>query len=204
MQNLLLTALLGLPTFQDTPIPAPNTIAAPQDGNAPDRAWFGSSLPFKKSRGFDLIYSKPGLNLKGTHIWVQEWPTPVLPLNRKKADYSRAQELSKEFPDLLERHLEFQLTKMASVSRKEGNVVLSGRIVDCSAGNLAAELITGTIVPFSGAFVNGSITWELKLEDSRTHEILIAIHHHVIVDDKSRINDWTQWFGKMLTKHVGN
>lgn len=83
------------------------------------------------------------------------------------------------------------------MSRKEGDVLVVGRIVDCNAGSKAAKWIVGMGAGASNA------TWDLKFIDRSSGQLLLAVHHRAIsgttmseIDDK--IIKWLEEFGETL------
>ncbi|MCS7182318.1 MAG: DUF4410 domain-containing protein [Thermoanaerobaculum sp.] len=86
---------------------------------------------------------------------------------------------------------------MATVSRKEGELVLTGRIVDCNAGSWAAKIWIGMGAGASSA------TWDIKLVDRQSGDTLLALHHRAISGtDRSTIDDkiikWLEKLGELL------
>ena len=72
-------------------------------------------------------------------------------------------------PRRLERALSPALKGWAQVSRRQGDVRLIGRVVDCNAG-------TPRWLNSSGLTI-ANATWDLKLVDTATGETLAAFHH---------------------------
>jgi hypothetical protein len=93
------------------------------------------------------------------------------------------------------------LEGVAKVSRREGDIQVVGRIVDCKAGSKAAKFLVGM-----GAG-SASATWDLKFVDRQSGELLLALHHRAIsgtyltdIDDK--IVKWIEEFGKLLRGNI--
>lgn len=164
-----------------------------------DPAWFGREVEFRKTDEIDYLWVKPGLDLAGRTLHVDAWDDPVMLAKKKRdpKDAAKASELTDTFPGRLRGALSHSLDGIATVSRKEGDVVVTGRIVDCNAGSKAAKWIVGMGAGASNA------TWDLKFVDRATGELLLAVHHRAIsgttmseIDDK--IIKWLEKFGEIL------
>jgi hypothetical protein len=83
-------------------------------------------------------------------------------------------------PQRLERALAAGLKGHAEVTGETGDVVLTGRFVDCNAGARALRWATGAPASLANA------TWDLKLVDAATGETLAALHHRVMSGVDSR------------------
>lgn len=164
-----------------------------------DPGWFGGELEFRRTDDIDYLWVKPGFDLKGRTLFVDTWDDPAM-LARKKRDpkdAAKASELTDTFPGRLRGALSLALDGTATVSRKSGDVVVVGRIVDCNAGSKAAKWIIGMGAGASNA------TWDVKFVDRASGELLLAVHHRVIsgttmseVDDK--IIKWLEKFAEAL------
>jgi hypothetical protein len=60
---------------------------------------------------------------------------------------------------------------VTGVSRTGGDILVTGRLVDCNAGSTFLRLMSG-----SGVLI-GNATWDIKLVDAATGETLAAVHH---------------------------
>ena len=158
------------------------------DNGLLDSAWFGQDVEFRTSSQLDYFWVKPGLSLKGAKIQIVEWPDPVF-LGPKadvdSKDSARAFELSGSMPNWIRGALSNALSDYAAVSKDDGNYVLSGRFVDVNAGNKMAKWMVGL-----GAG-SATATWDIKLADKETGELVAAIHHRSVsgthmsdIDDK--------------------
>lgn len=162
--------------------------AGPLDKGRLDPAWFGEDVEFRTSGRFDYFWIKPGLSLNGAKIQIAEWPDPLFlgpqtDVNSK--DSARAFELAGEMPNWIRGALSSALAGYAEVSKDDGDYVLSGRFVDVKASNNVAKSMIGW---GAGA---GSATWDIKLTDKATGELIAAIHHRSLsstamsdIDDK--------------------
>lgn len=169
-----------------------------------DAAWFGvPGIEFRVAEEIDYLWVKPGFTIAGTSIKVDDWSDPEIRGKKRDAkDSAKAAEITEQFPGLLKGALMSSLAGVAKVSRKEGDLVLTGRIVDCNAGSKAAKWLVGM---GAGA---ASATWDIKLADPASGEVVLAIHHRAIsgtnmseIDDK--IIQWLEKLGEELKGDIG-
>jgi hypothetical protein len=146
-----------------------------------DPSWFGVPDGWRKADGIDYLWVKPGLDLNGRKIRLAPWSAPIsLNGERDNADSKLALRLTDSMPQRLERALAPAFEDYAAVSRQEGDVLLTGRIVDCNAGVRALRWAIGSDVTVANA------TWDVKLVDAATGETLAAIHHRGVSGADSR------------------
>jgi len=163
-----------------------------------DPSWFGPNVEFRETEDIDYVWAKPGFSLKGKKLHIDKWSDPVFQGEERDAkDSAKASELTEIMPSRLRGALAATLSGVAEVSRDTGDVEMTGRLVDCSAGSKAAKMWVGY-----GAG-SASATMDIKLTDKASGELLAAIHHRVIsgtlaseVDDK--IAKWLEKLGKAL------
>lgn len=187
------------PAAAPAPKPAPKPMPLQDDGLL-DPAWFGDGVTFVKGEDVDFFWMKPGLDLNGRSIVMKPWDDPVmLRKGRDGKDNAKATALTDSFPGMLRGALSGALSGKVKVSRTEGDVMLVGRFVDANAGSKAAKWLIGL-----GAG-SETATWDLKLVDAKTGEVLVAIHHRAIsgtamstIDDK--LVKWSDKFGQFMAQ----
>jgi len=177
----------------------------PLDDGLLDTAWFGvPGIEFRVTEEIDYLWVKPGFRIAGTSIRIADWSDPEFRASKKRdpKDSAKAVEVSEQFPGLLRGALMASLEGVATVSRKEGSLELTGRIVDCNAGSKAAKWLVGM-----GAG-SASATWDMKLVDTASGEVVLALHHRAIsgttmseIDDK--IIKWLEKLGEALKGDIG-
>lgn len=163
-----------------------------------DPAWYGKeSLAFHTNDEIDYFWVKDGLSLAGRSLHIQDWSDPVfLGKQRDAKDAAKASSVTEQMPGLLRGALSTSL-KGVTVSRQEGDIAVTGRVVDCNAGSKGAKMWVGM-----GAG-SASATWDLKFTDVATGELLLAVHHRAIsgtmmseIEDK--VIKWLEEFGALL------
>jgi hypothetical protein len=176
--------------------PRPATKAALLDEGLLDPAWFGEGVTFAKGEDVDFFWIKPGVDLAGHTVFMKPWDDPaMLRKGRDGKDNAKATELTDSFPGMLRGALTGALNGKAKTSRTEGDLVLVGRFVDANAGSKAAKWLIGL-----GAG-SETATWDLKILDAKSGEILLAVHHRAISGTAmSNIQDkLVKWADKFAT-----
>ncbi|MBK8724879.1 MAG: DUF4410 domain-containing protein [Holophagaceae bacterium] len=201
------TAATPAPAAAPAPaaIPAPAPAASPLpklDEGLLDPAWFGPGITFAKHEEVDFFWIKPGLDLSGRTIHMKPWEDPVmLRAKRDGKDNAEATRVTDSIPGILRGALTGALTGKAKASRTEGDLTLIGRVVDVNAGSKAAKWMVGL---GAGA---ATATWDLKVLDTATGEVLLAVHHRVVsgtvmstLDDK--LVKWADKFSQFLAQRA--
>ena len=181
------------------PVPAPKPVmpkAPLQDDGLLDPSWFGDGISFTKGEDVDFFWMKPGLDLSGHTLFMKPWDDPaMLRKGRDGKDNAKATEITDSFPGMLRGALTGAFNGKAKVSRTDGDLTLVGRFVDANAGSKAAKFLLG--------FGAGSetATWDLKILDPKTGEVLLAVHHRAISGTAmSNIQDkLVKWADKFAT-----
>jgi hypothetical protein len=180
------------------PVPAPIPTPAPKppgpqpllDKGLMDPAWFGvDGAQFQSTRLADLLWAKEGASLKGRSGRVS-WEAPAWlrpesdALNRKAGGEHTA-----NFPGYLLDALSKAFGETVKVSATEGDLRLVGRVVECNA---------------KGSFLSyavESVTYDLKLVDDKTGEVLFACHNRLLGGlgkegngSRRRFLDWAEVF----------
>jgi hypothetical protein len=190
-------AQAAAPAPQPSPAaPVPAAKAEILDEGLLDPSWFGSGVTFTKGDDVDFFWVKPGLDLSGHVIHMKPWEDPaMLRKGRDGKDNAKATEITDSFPGMLRGALTGAFNGKAKVSRSEGDLALVGRFVDANAGSKAAKWLIGL-----GAG-SETATWDLKILDAKSGEVLLAVHHRAISGTAmSNIQDkLVKWADKFAT-----
>jgi hypothetical protein len=179
---------------------APKRPPVLQDKGLLDPAWFGPDLAFTKGEEVDFYWVKPGLDLTGRTIQMKLWEDPhFLQTGRDAKDNAKATALTDTIPATLRGALTGTFNGKVKVSRNEGDVECLGRIVDCNAGSTAAKFLIGL-----GAGQE-NVTFDIKLIDSTSKELLLAVHHRTISGTylsnmESKLVKWSEKFGQFILR----
>ncbi len=174
---------------------APALLAAQTlDGGLLDPAWFGPGVQFRSlpKPGFEWV--KPGLVLRGRTLRIQAWEAPAwLGKTRDRDDRAFVEGRKDEFRETLAQGLRRGLGGIARVSTVEGDVLVEARVVDAAAEAPDAM--------FSGA---ASLTFDLKLVDAVSGELLAAFHQTLAGDGErevvARYAPWCAGLGRRLAE----
>ena len=154
-----------------------------------DPAWFGPAVEFRTTSVIDYVWVKPGFSVQGRTLRVETWPEPAfMGKERKARDAAKAYELVESMPLRIRSALSLSLQGIARVASEGGDLVLSGRLVDyVGKGTLRAS--------------QPQATWDLKITDAATGELLVAAHHRTLMGfstTEERIDMWLGKFGDAL------
>lgn len=183
-----------------TPAPAPKKLLPLLDEGLLDPNWFGPEVNFAKNDEVDFFWIKPGLDLTGSVIYMKPWEDPtILEKGRDGKDNAKAAILTDTLPGTIRGAIAGSLAGKAKVSRTEGNIEAIGRVVDCNAGSKAAKMLVGW-----GAGQE-NVTFDFKLFDAKTHELLAAFHHRTISGTgwstiESKLVKWADKFGQFIAQ----
>jgi hypothetical protein len=198
------------PPETTAPAPAPSpTTPAPEvkpvnfkvlDNGLLQEAWFCTEVAFQKGKDIDFLWVKPGFKLAGHQLRLKAWEAPTLLIKDRDAkDRQKATELTYVFPIVLRNGLSKALVDKVKFSSSEGDYTLSGRFVDVNAGSEGAKFIIG----FGAG--SASATWDLKIVDTKTNELQLAVHHRCISGSafsgiQDKLEKWSRAFGQYLSE----
>lgn len=160
-----------------------------------DPAWFGTAVAFQPAKTIDWMWLKPGLDLRGRSIRVLPWEAPAW-RGRKRADKDRAflRGLEGTLESGIESALRTRLGSRTAISRGEGELLLAGRAVDAVGPDEGGSFFTAV-----------SLTFDLKLLDAVSGELLGAFHHTVSSMSESNwaslFADWCGDLGRVLAEN---
>jgi hypothetical protein len=198
-----------------TDVPAPQAAAPPApvvppieakkpvvllDKGLLDSTWFGPEVQFAKGEDVDFYWIKPGLDLAGRTIQMKPWEDPqFLQKGRDAKDNAKATALTDTLPATIRGALSGTFNGKVKVTRGDGDVECLGRIVDCNAGSTAAKFLIGL-----GAGQE-NVTFDLKMLDATTKELLLAVHHRTISGTylsnmESKLVKWSEKFGQFMLR----
>ncbi len=203
MRSIVTTAVLSLAVSLLTA--AVPLYAQGLDEGRLDPGWFSSeSLEFRGTEEIDYLWVRDGYDFSGKTLHFQAWPEPrdfVGPKaqDRDENDHRLARQMSAEmarsFADTLNRNFGSQLPS----SNESGEILVEGRIADCSTGSTAAKALVGF---GAGA---GSTTIDMKFVDKKSGKLVAAIHQRVVSGTNwsttdSKFFKWMKKFGREVSK----
>lgn len=151
----------------------------PLDDGKLDPLWFSESgVAFVQTDEADYFWAKEGFSFEGKTFHFKPWPEPEFlgegAEERDENDHRLARQMNAEIERSFADTLSRVFGDKAQASIEDGDVVVEGRIVDCSTGNTAAKMLVG----FGAG--SGYTTVDLKFTDKATGELVAAIHHRVV------------------------
>jgi uncharacterized protein DUF4410 len=209
MQKLAPLAILLTLAFLATPVLAKKNSGPPTgklDEGRLDPAWFGGPRSFVETEEVDYFWAAEGFSAEGRTFHFQPWEEPQFlgedAEDRDGNDRRLAREMNPEMPRLFVESLGPELGGPLATSLEQGDIVVTGRIVDCSTGSVAAKAFVGW---GAGA---GNVTIDLKFVDSKSGEMVAALHHRVVSGTNWSTSDskfvgWVDKLADELKDHHG-
>ena len=166
-------------------------------------SWFGEAMEFRETGEIDYLWVKEGWDLDGRTLHFVEWPEHEFQgpkaNERDENDHRLARqmtaEMARSFADTFNRNFPGSLKS----SNDDGEIEVSGRVVDCSTGSTAAKVLVGF---GAGA---GNTTIDVKFIDKASGQLVAAFHHRVVSGTNwsttdSKFFKWVRKMGKELDK----
>jgi hypothetical protein len=148
------------------------------DGNLIPSWYNPAGLAFVETEEIDYLWVREGFNLSGHTLHMAPWSDPEFlgeaATDRDGDDKSLARRLTGDMPNIFRDGFEAALGSSQAISLESGDIKVTGRIVDCSTGNVAAKAFVGF---GAGA---GNVTFDLKMTDAKSGELVLAMHHRVV------------------------
>lgn len=172
--------------------------AAPLDGGRLEAVWFGPTAAFSPSPTLGLAWVKPGLDLQGRTLQVRDWQPAVWLLGKRAIhDEHLLMRMAPTLVPGLAKGLAKGLKGALPVSRSTGDVLLLGRVVDATGGSGDAQFNSQPC----------TLTFDLKLVDADSGELLAALHNTLEAADADfmalRHARWSEDLGRLLGQSVG-
>jgi len=164
--------------------------------------WFeeGADLEFRETDEVDYLWVSDEFSvkdLKERKIHFPDWPEPEFigedAEDRDNDDMSLARRMNRLMPQFFNDCFDIAWDGRVETSFDEGDVTVTGRITDCSTGNAAAKYFVG----FGAG--QGFVSVDLKMVDSESGELLMALHHRVVSGTNMSTTEskFSKWVGKL-------
>ncbi len=167
---------LALGQAQEVPSPAPQAAASQEqlDGGLLEPAWFGPGPVWSRDWRVDYFWAKPGVRMDPPAIYLSPWEEPKFLSERGSLDYASGWQAA----ELLQYRLRTRLKGIPGIrlatSPEQTPYHALGRIVE------ATHIRQGAVATFGLAAGLPTFTWDFKVVDVRTGEVLLASHHRSI------------------------
>ncbi|HEX9799768.1 MAG TPA: DUF4410 domain-containing protein [Thermoanaerobaculia bacterium] len=158
-------------------------------------SWFGPDIEFREADEIDYLWVRPGFSLEGKKLRFAPWPEPELvgdkAAERDTKDLRLARQMASTMDEVFAASFANAFKQRIELVDGGEDVLVEGRIVDCSTGAMAAKVLVGF---GAGA---GSTTIDLKFLDAASGELLLAIHHRSVSGTSwsttdSKFVDWAE------------
>jgi hypothetical protein len=168
-----------------------------------DPSWVGGGPEFREAEEVDYLWVRPGFSFEGKQVQFAPWEESVWlgedADERDAKDKRLANDLSRGLPEIFAEAFKNALGGKVTVVDSGADLRAVGRIVDCSTGSAAAKFWVGM-----GAG-SGSTTFDLKFVDSKSGEVMVALHHRVVSGTTlsttdSKLVDWVDEFAESIGK----
>jgi hypothetical protein len=167
------------------------------------KSWFGGDFEFRETDDIDYLWVKPGFALDQHTLHFAAWPAPEFlgedASGRDTKDMRLAQDMAREMADVFAVGFSNAFGSRLQVSQSEGDILVEGRIVDCTTGSTAAKVFVG----FGAG--SGATTIDVRFKDAASGELLMAMHHRVVSGTTwsttdSKFVDWVDETAELLAK----
>ncbi|HRS17769.1 MAG TPA: DUF4410 domain-containing protein [Thermoanaerobaculaceae bacterium] len=141
-----------------------------------DLGWFDPEAVFKEVDEIDYLWVASGFDLEGKSLHFKPWPEPQFApgSNPDEKDRRLARMITAAMQDALKDAFAKAYGNRIEVSTEKGDILVEGRVVDCSTGSTAAKVLVGF---GAGA---GNTTIDVRFVDAATGKVLAGFHHRVV------------------------
>ena len=167
---------LALGQAQEAPVPVPPP-APPQerlDEGLLIPEWFGPGPVWSRDKRVDYFWAKPGVRLEPPTLYLKPWEEPRFLSERDPLDYASGWQAAEYLQELLRNRLLGMRGVRLATSPDQTPYHAMGRIVE------ATHIRQGASATFGIAAGLPTFTWDFKVVDVRTGELLLASHHRSI------------------------
>jgi hypothetical protein len=194
LHRFVLSAVLLTASALISHLPAQSELTPPSgevtrlDDGQLDPAWFvaGHAIEFRATRVVDYLWVKPGLDLKGRKLHLERWEPATLGPKREEIDRTQVVEMTQVMPSSCQTKWDEVFKGDPACSLETGDIRVVGRFVDMSVPSSF----------WSAAWATQ--TFDLKLVDKATGDLLVAMHHRVVGGRKFQMKaTMERWCGKV-------
>ncbi len=164
--------------------------------------WFeeDADLEFRETDNVDYLWVSDDFSVKDLEkrkLHFPDWPDVEFigedAEERDNDDRSLARRMNRLMPQYFFDCFDIAWEGAVETSFDEGEIEVTGRIVDCSTGNNAAKWIVG----FGAG--QGYILVDLKMVDKESGKLLLALHHRVVSGTNMSTTEskFSKWVGKL-------
>ncbi|HNX48520.1 MAG TPA: DUF4410 domain-containing protein [Thermoanaerobaculaceae bacterium] len=156
---------------------APLAAATLDDGKL-EISWFSDGATFREADEIDYLWVSEGFDLDGKSLHFKAWPEPTFlgpkASERDEKDHRLAKMMSSTMNEVFSSAFAKAYGDRIKTSYESGDILVEGRVVDCSTGNTAAKMWVGF---GAGA---GNTTIDVRFVDVASGKALAGFHHRVV------------------------
>jgi len=152
--------------------------AATLDKGKLEVSWFSDDAVFREAEEIDYLWVSEGFELDGKSLQFKPWPAPEFlgpkAAERDEKDHQLAKMMSSTMHEVFSSAFAKAFGNRIKTSFATGDILVEGRIVDCSTGSTAAKMWVGF---GAGA---GNTTIDVRFVDATSGKVLAGFHHRVV------------------------
>jgi hypothetical protein len=152
--------------------------AATLDKGKLEISWFSEEAVFREADEIDYLWVSDGFELDGKSVLFKAWPAPEFlgpkAAERDEKDHQLAKMMSSTMHEVFSSAFAKAFGSRIKTSFETGDILVEGRIVDCSTGSTAAKMWVGF---GAGA---GNTTIDVRFVDAKSGKSLAGFHHRVV------------------------
>ena len=141
-----------------------------------DVSWFDPEAVFKEVDEIDYLWVAGDFDLEGRSLHFKPWPEPQFAPSSKpdEKDQQLAKMITAAMQDALKDAFAKAYGDRLQASTEKGDIIVEGRVVDCSTGSTAAKMLVG----FGAG--SGNTTIDVRFVEAATGKVLAGFHHRVV------------------------
>ncbi len=161
---------------QEALAPAPPPAASQErlDGGLLEPEWFGPGPVWSRDKRVDYFWEMPGVKLDPPILYLSPWEEPRFLSERDALDYASGWAAAEYLQNLLRARLAETPGLRLATSPDQTPYHVSGRIVE------ASHIRQGAQATFLWAAGLPTFTWDFKVLDLRSGEVILASHHRSV------------------------
>ena len=153
-------------------------LAATLDDGKLQVSWFSDDAVFREADEIDYLWVSEGFELDGKSLLFKPWPAPEFlgpkASERDEKDHQLAKMMTSTMHEVFSSAFAKAFGDRLKTSFETGDILVEGRIVDCSTGSTAAKMWVGF---GAGA---GNTTIDVRFVDAASGKVLAGFHHRVV------------------------
>ncbi|HVN32504.1 MAG TPA: DUF4410 domain-containing protein [Thermoanaerobaculaceae bacterium] len=152
--------------------------AATLDKGKLEVSWFSDDAVFREADDIDYLWVSEGFEPDGKSLHFKPWSDPKFlgpnAPERDEKDHQLAKMMTSTMHEVFSRAFAKAYGDRLKTSLESGDILVEGRIVDCSTGSTAAKMWVGF---GAGA---GNTTIDVRFVDAKSGKVLAGFHHRVV------------------------